>query len=119
VLGISSHIVPGDFARAFGSSQSTDAKEFAKIAVALTIGRPDDQGRTVDGMEFTADNKRERMVLGGRMGPDDSRKSVPVGNRKSLVAIELGLLDKLMGMRGSFEEREVRFAVEFDVGRHA
>jgi hypothetical protein len=30
----------------------------------------------------------------------------------------LGLLDKLMGMRGSFEEREVRFAVEFDVGRH-
>ena len=70
-------------------------------------------------MEFAADYKRERMVFSGRMGADDSRKSVPVGDRKSLVAKDLGLLDKLMGMRGSFEEREVRFAVEFDVGRHA
>ena len=69
-------------------------------------------------MEFAADYKRDRMVFSGRMGADDSRKSVPVGDRKSLVAIDLGLLDKLMGMRGSFEEREVRFAVEFDVGRH-
>ena len=73
MLGVSSHIVPGDLARAFGSSQSTDAQEFAKIAVALTIGRPDNQGRTVDGMEFAADNKRERLVFGGRMGADDPR----------------------------------------------
>jgi hypothetical protein len=118
VLGISSHIVPGDLARSFGSSQSTDAQEFAQVAVALTIRRPDDQGRTVDGMEFAADNKPERMVFRGRMGPDDPRKSVPVSDRKSLIAIDLGLIDKLMGMRGSFEERKVRFAVEFDVGRH-
>jgi hypothetical protein len=28
------------------------------------------------------------------------------------------LLDKFVGVRRTFEEREVRFAVEFDVGCH-
>jgi hypothetical protein len=118
VFGIRSHIVPRNFAGAFRGSQSTDAQNFAQIAVALAIGWPDDQSRTIDGIEFASDDERERKVFGGRMGANDARERVSVTDRKSSISKEVGLLDKLLGVRGTFEKGEVRFAMEFDVGRH-
>jgi hypothetical protein len=111
-------VVPGEFREAFGGAQTGDAQEPAQIAVALAIHRPDDQWGAIDRVQFAADDESQALVLGGGMGPDDACQGVAVADRKPCVAKEFGLLDKFVGVRGPFEEGEVGFAVEFDVGVH-
>ena len=50
------------------------------------------------------------------MGADDAGYAVRVGDGQRLIAKLGGADDKLIGVRGAFEEREVGLAVQLGIG---
>ena len=49
------------------------------------------------------------------MRANDSGQAIAIGNRQGRIAQLRRAADQLVGMRGSLEEREIRFGVNFGV----
>jgi hypothetical protein len=84
-------------------------------AVSRAIRRPQHHRRGVIGRDFRADDQFHPLFLGRPMRPNHAGQAVAIGNRQGTIS-QLGRpANQLAGVRGSFEEGEVRFGVQFSV----
>jgi hypothetical protein len=111
-------VMPRQFASALRCSESAQTQQSAKITVPLPIHRPDNQWRSIDGIEFASDDEGKFRIFCSGMGPNDSRERIAIGYGQTLVPKFLCSIHQFMGMRCSFEERKIRLAVKFHIARH-
>ncbi len=113
--GVLGDVVKGEAAFAFGGLAAADGEETAKIAVAGAVDRPEQDGAGIGEGDFGAYDQFETGFLGGDVGTHDAGQAVAIGDGEAGVT-EIGSLgDELAGVGGTFEEREICFAVELDV----
>ena len=108
------------------SSNAEPALAFFRAAAALgdqprqpavggPIGGPKHHRRGVVGRDFGADDQFQPRLLGRPMRPNHAGQAVAIGHRQGAIS-QLGRpANQFVGMRGPFEEGEVRFGVEFGV----
>jgi hypothetical protein len=116
-LAVRGDVVPGKSAFAFGGATAAAGDQPRQAAVGGPIRRPQDYGRGIHGRDFRADDQLQSPLLCRSVGPHDPRQAVPIGHGQGVAAEFRGVLDQLLGVRGAFEEREVRFGVKLGV-RH-
>jgi hypothetical protein len=115
-FGVSRHVRERNLKLSFGCPSPPQGDQPRQPAVRGPIGGPQDDGRRIVGRDFGADHQRQTVLPGGGVRPHHAGQRVAVGNGQRLVAQGDGLGYQLVGMRGSFEKREIRFAMQFRVG---
>ena len=95
-------------------------KQTTQSAVCSTIRRIYQHGerrcfRLCLKLYATSDNKRDADVLRGDVGADDAGQRVAISDRGGAMPKCSRLLNKLLGMTGSMQEREITRDVKFNV----
>jgi len=91
--------------------------ELRQVAVAFTVGREQHELHAVGERQLAAEDQWQRHVLGREMSAHRARQRAFVGQRKGCIALALGALDQLLGVRCAAQEREVGQAVKLGIGR--
>jgi hypothetical protein len=118
MLAVLGDVVPRQFASALRCSESAQTQQSTKITVPLPIHRPDNQGRSIDGIEFASDNEGEFCIFCGGMCPNNSSKRIAIGYGQTVVSKFLRSIHQLMSMGRPFEERKIRLAMKFHIACH-
>ena len=121
---------------ALGGPHPGAGDELGEIAVALAVGREQDQAGIVLGpaggsgqgdavrttrpdvaqREFGPDHQGQAACASLQMGAHDPRKRAFVGDRERCVTERLGPVDEFLGVGCAAQEREVRDAVQLGIG---
>ena len=92
-----------------------DGEQPRQTTVACAIGRPQNDARGVDRRHLRPDDQLDPRVFRGPMRAHDSGDAFAVGHRQRGVSQGRRRLDQFLRMGGSFEEGEIRSAVQFSV----
>ena len=115
LIVIGCHIIQIEFALSLGRSAATCGNQLAQVGIRSPIRDPDDEWQRILQVQFSANDQVQVMLFGRRVGADNSRQRIAIGNRQRVIAKLFGLRYQFVGVRRSFEKREIRFAMEFGV----
>ena len=106
-------------ASALGRAPASRRQQPGEPGIARPVGGVDEQAAAPVQVQTGADGQAEAGLLRGDMHADGAGERVPVRDRDAGMA-ECGRRPhQFLGMRGTFEETEVRRDLQFGVGGHA
>ena len=65
--GMLGHVGQIEITISFGSAATTDREQARQPTIRFAIGRPEDDGRRIAWVDFSTDDKFQRILLGRRM----------------------------------------------------
>jgi hypothetical protein len=112
-----SDIVDRQFAFSLGGSTAAQGDQTAQPPIRRAVGSQQNGGRRVDGCDLGANEQLETAVFGRRVCSNDTSQTVAIRNGKRRISQFGGLRNQLIRMRCAFEERKIRFAVQFGIAQ--
>jgi hypothetical protein len=112
-------LLPGDAALPLRRTAPAAGEQPADVGVTLTVHRQQRQGRVVVEGQLGADNQPDAQLAGLGVGLDHPVDTVAVGERQRVETEMSTGLDELLGMTRPFQEREITFAPQRNIDRHA
>ena len=113
--GVVGDVVEREPALSLRRGPATDREQTGQPAIRGPVGRPDEQRRSVGRRDFGADERFQARRLGRGVDADDAGQRVAIGDGEGGQVQLDGPSDKLVGVRGPFEEGEVRPAAQLGV----
>ena len=101
---MSSYIVEGKTALAFGSVAAAGGDQAREAAISFAVCSQEDYRRRIAGSDFGTDEKFELHLFDGAVGADDAGQTVAIGDGERLVAQFGGAAGEFVRMRSAFQE---------------
>ena len=114
--GLYGDLAPADARLALRRAAVPRGEQSAEVRVALPVLREEGDRRAVVQRDLGAHDEGDAKLLGPDVGADDAGDPVPVREGERTDPVLVAGLDQLFRVRRPFQEREVAFAPERDVG---
>jgi hypothetical protein len=114
-FGVRGDVVESQFAFSLGSPPAAESDQPAEVGVRGPVARPQADRRRIERRDLGPDDQRQPDFFRDRMGPNDSRQRVAIGHRQRAIAQFGRPHDQFVRVRGSFEEGEIRAAMQLGI----